>query len=70
MVESVYVLTKLTWPIARLLERDRICREEIMWDVGKQFGVAKGGKACALGSGRCCGKEERSGGGGSCKGCG
>lgn len=65
-----YVLTKLTWPIARLLERDRICREEIMWGVGKQFGVAKDGKACALGSGRCCGKEERSGGGGICKGCG
>lgn len=65
-----YVLTKLTWPIARLLERARICREEIMWGVGKQFGVAKDGKACALGSGRCCGKEERSGGGGICKGCG
>lgn len=65
-----YVLTKLTWPIARLLERDRICREEIMWGVGKQFGVAKDGKACALGRGRCCGKEERSGGGGICKGCG
>ena len=41
-----------------------------MWGVGKQFGVAKDGKACALGSGRCCGKEERSGGGGICKGCG
>ena len=65
-----YVLPKLTWPIARLLERDRICREEIMWGVGKQFGVAKDGKACALGSGRCCGKEDRSGGGGICKGCG
>ena len=62
-----YVLTKLTRPITRLLERDLRRREEKKGELGK---LTKGGLAYACvkggggGGGSCCVLEERWGVGG------
>ena len=41
-----YVLTKLTWPVARSLDRDRMCREEIMWGGEKIWGSERWESLC------------------------